>query len=177
MNLEHVMLGLLSLGPRTGYDLKKEIANSRILHWSGNSNQIYRALLQLSEAEMVTVEVVHQDKGPTKKIFSLTALGREKLRAWMTSEVEPPETRNGFLTRLLFAGALEHSETEAMILAYEQVLRVQKMVAVEERERRSGTDPATRAGYLASGIDDYAVRMLETEMDWLRKLRSRMPLD
>jgi DNA-binding PadR family transcriptional regulator len=175
MSLEYVMLGLLSLGPRTGYDLKKELAESRILHWSGNSNQIYKTLLALSHAKTVDCEVVHQEKGPTKKVFTLSPLGRERLKAWLISDAGLPEMRNPFITRLLFAGILDHRELEAVILDYESRLRIQEKVAAEYRARRGHETPGSREDYLNTCMDDYAVLLIETELAWLRKLRARLP--
>jgi DNA-binding PadR family transcriptional regulator len=54
MLINNAILGLLSYRPMTGYEIKKIIQDSSYMHWSGNNNQIYKALLELAEDGFVT---------------------------------------------------------------------------------------------------------------------------
>ncbi|WP_020431692.1 PadR family transcriptional regulator, partial [Paenibacillus riograndensis] len=74
----------------TGYDLKKLIQESSFLYWSGNNNQIYKALVELLNAGFVTNEVRHQDSSPSKKIYTITSSGLAELRKWVVAPPEPP---------------------------------------------------------------------------------------
>jgi DNA-binding PadR family transcriptional regulator len=49
MTINFAVLGILSYQPMSGYDLKKIMQDSVYMHWSGNNNQIYKALLELLE--------------------------------------------------------------------------------------------------------------------------------
>ena len=49
MDIQNALLSMLSVKPMTGYDLKKAMQESAYMHWSGNNNQIYKALLALQE--------------------------------------------------------------------------------------------------------------------------------
>ncbi len=106
MTIEYAILGILSLRPMTGYDLKKVMQESQFMHWSGNNNQIYKALLELLEQEYVENEVQHQDGAPSKKLYTITQKGREELAEWSASAPEIPECKKPFLTQLAFADAL-----------------------------------------------------------------------
>ena len=44
MIIDYAILGLLSWKPLTGYDVKRVMQDSPFLYWSGNNNQIYKAL-------------------------------------------------------------------------------------------------------------------------------------
>ncbi|MCG1013246.1 PadR family transcriptional regulator [Tepidanaerobacter sp. GT38] len=72
MSISLAILGLLSYKPMSGYDLKKIIQDSSFMYWSGNNNQIYKALSELRDKGFVTNEVIHQDGAPTKKIYKIT---------------------------------------------------------------------------------------------------------
>ena len=47
MTINYTILGLLESGDRSGYDLKKVMQELDFLPWSGNNNQIYKALVYL----------------------------------------------------------------------------------------------------------------------------------
>ncbi len=47
MQIDYAILGLLSWKPLTGYDVKRVMQDSPFLYWSGNNNQIYKALTKL----------------------------------------------------------------------------------------------------------------------------------
>ena len=100
MSIKHVILGFLSEAPLTGYDLKKKFSASDIFHWSGNNNQIYRALVELHQANLVTIEVEYQESKPPRKIYTVTGEGLAELRQWMLSTPELPQFRNTMLMQL-----------------------------------------------------------------------------
>lgn len=53
MTIEDAILGLLSWRALSGYNMKKLFEESPTLYWSGNNNEVYRALLSLHRAECV----------------------------------------------------------------------------------------------------------------------------
>ncbi len=118
MTINQVILGVLSFGSYTGYDLKKIIADNDILPWSGNNNQIYKALLELKDDGFVTSESILQDTAPNKKVYSLSVSGRDELRTWLLDETKLPEIDHPLLAKLLFAGVLLPAELAAMLDAY-----------------------------------------------------------
>ena len=67
MTIQLAILGLLSWKPSSGYELKKVFEDSPYLYWSGNNNQIYKSLLELQKADLISSETIHQDGAPSKK--------------------------------------------------------------------------------------------------------------
>ncbi len=166
------ILGFLSWRPQTGYDLKKLIAESEILPWSGNNNQIYKTLLELHRAGLVTVEVEQQEALPARKVYSITPVGQTELRQWVRSEPEAPGFRNGFLIQLLWADQLSAAELTDLLDRYErevnlEVVRVQEIL----RRRRGSPDRTSRETYLWSMLHENRIRGYQAELDWLRDLR------
>lgn len=140
MSIRFVILGLLSETPLTGYDLKKKIAASSVFHWSGNSNQIYKSLLDLSNDGLVTVEVQHQTSKPPRKVYSLTENGVDALTAWLTSDAELPQFQNSLLLRLMWADRLEPAALTRLLTAYADDLS-QHIALLQEQQRRENTSP------------------------------------
>jgi PadR family transcriptional regulator, regulatory protein AphA len=173
MSVRHAILGYLSWRPLTGYDLKKLFADSQLMHWSGNSNQIYTALVQLHRDGLVTAETEQQDSRPPRKTYSLTASGREALRSWVLSRPELPELHSTFLVQIAWADQLDASELDDLVGQYESALQVQ--IAMCREKIRRGTqspDRTAREQYLWRMAHDGRLRAWKAELAWARDLRT-----
>jgi DNA-binding PadR family transcriptional regulator len=168
MSIRYVMLGFLSEEPLTGYDLKKKFSASEIFHWSGNNNQIYRALVELHDEAWVTIEVQYQESKPPRKIYTITEAGRAALREWLLSPPELPQIRDALLVQLTWADQLAPGELDALLAQYEEELRVYVLM-LRERNSRNG-----QAGSLQRRIADHWLAFYQLELDWVRQLRQEV---
>ena len=126
MMIDYAILGLLSWKPLTGYDVKRVMQDSPFLYWSGNNNQIYKALMRLLENGFVTNEIQYQESAPNKKIYSITESGMSELLRWvMSEEPEVPEFKKTFLIQLSWAGCLEKEKVEELLARYEKIMTQQ----------------------------------------------------
>ncbi len=173
MNVRYAILGFLSWRPLTGYDLKKMFVGSLFIHWSGNNNQIYRALVELHREGLVTNEVQHQEKSPSRKIYTITGKGLSELRQWTLSSPEPLQCRNTFLIQLAWADQLEPDELDELLEKYEHEIYMQSLMTQEQKRRRL-LDPArtNREAYLWEMIAENRVSAYENELEWIRELRT-----
>ncbi len=146
MTIRFAILGLLSRQPLSGYDIKKIIADSASLYWSGNNNQIYTTLIQLNKEDLVAFEVITQDYVPSKKVYSITQLGLEELRKWLNSPIDPPEMHNTFLVRLTWADLLTKEELNNLLDNYEEEVRVQGLMIKEKIRRTDGNRGSKQPG-------------------------------
>jgi PadR family transcriptional regulator AphA len=100
------ILGMLTFGARSGYDLSKMVEQSIGHFFSPAKSQIYAELRRLVTLGFADVEHVNQTVRPNKRLYSITPEGRRELREWLeTSEVEPDSMRSPFLLKMFF-GAL-----------------------------------------------------------------------
>lgn len=100
------ILGMLTFGAKSGYDLSKMVEKSIGHFFSPAKSQIYSELRRLVTLGFADVEHVNQTVRPNKRLYSITSEGRRELRAWLeTSEVEPDSMRSPFLLKMFF-GAL-----------------------------------------------------------------------
>lgn len=96
-----VILGLLSVEPMSGYDLKATIDRSIGHFWSESYGQIYPALKALHEQGLV--ERTERSAGDRKRqVYHLTEAGRRTLDAWLSTSPEPRYVRNELLLRVFF---------------------------------------------------------------------------
>lgn len=172
MTIKYAILGLLSWRPFTGYELKKVIAESATMYWSGNNNQIYRTLVQLLEEGLVTNEVQYQENSPMKKVYSVTEKGLLELKHWVGSAPELPEFKNVFLIQLTWADLLNFEELNKLLLKYEEEVRMQLLMQ-QEKARRSTNAPqrTPREVFLGEMIATNIINSYENELNWVIKLR------
>ncbi len=172
MTIKYAILGLLSWKPFTGYELKKVIAESAAMYWSGNNNQIYRTLVQLLEEELVTNQVQYQENSPMKKVYSITENGLMELKKWVGSAPELPEFKNVFLIQLAWADLLSFEELNALLLKYEEEVRLQLLMQQEKARRGNNVPKRTpREAFLGEMVTANIIDSYEKELNWVIKLR------
>ncbi|MCB8978263.1 MAG: PadR family transcriptional regulator [Ardenticatenaceae bacterium] len=89
MKLEHYILGLLTINPSTGYDIKKHLdTEGRFARRRAPLSQIYTTLKRMLENGLVTFEEERRDGKPDLKIYSFTAQGEQFLIDFLHSPIE-----------------------------------------------------------------------------------------
>lgn len=100
------VLGILSIKPMSGYDIKKMIDLSIGHFWNESFGQLYPTLKKLEEEEFVTVstEVIGEKK---KKVYEITAVGRDALKKWLESSADTNQIRLESLLKIFFGFNVE----------------------------------------------------------------------
>ena len=184
MTIQTATLGFLTSRPRSGYDLKREFRDDPYLHWSGNNNQIYRTLLQLERDGLVDSRVETPERGPAKKVYSITDQGRARLRAELLQPPELPEVRNPFLASITFMdalradGTLSETEVAGQLQAYANLLETE-IVAWEERTRRlnageTSVAPDSKARVVLQAMHRRWIDYYEREKRWIDRLAGQI---
>jgi DNA-binding PadR family transcriptional regulator len=112
------MLGLLSLGPRTGYELRK-LSEESIQHfWRESYGQIYPSLRVLEEQGLVTrrPETGAVRGRPNRQVYAITEAGEDVLREWVRAPAKPEVPRNELLLKIFF-GRRVPAETNLLQIA------------------------------------------------------------
>jgi PadR family transcriptional regulator, regulatory protein AphA len=101
------LLGVLSLGPMSGYEMRQFMEQSTANFWTESFGQIYPALKQMLAEGLV--EVVSQEgEGQTaKKVYAITEAGSERLRTWLGVPARPSVPRNELLLKVFFGDRAE----------------------------------------------------------------------
>ncbi|MBT2513619.1 PadR family transcriptional regulator [Arthrobacter sp. ISL-30] len=106
--LEIILLGLLSTGDRTGYDVWKWLEeHGPFVGYTAKTSQIYRQLGKLVEWGWATPFPDPRSSGPDAKLYKITADGLAALQEWVESPYVPsPRPLDpDFQVRLRFAGS------------------------------------------------------------------------
>ena len=116
MDTKTLCLGVLCRGDATGYDIKKAFEEGPFAHFHVASfGAIYPALSTLSAEGLVVGTELAQEKRPDKKVYAITAKGRE---AFFDALITPPgddKVRSDFFFILFFAHLLPAPRLAALI--------------------------------------------------------------
>ncbi|NNF57644.1 MAG: PadR family transcriptional regulator [Rhodothermaceae bacterium] len=173
---EFAVLGLLALGARSGYDIKK-MADDALGHfWNESFGHIYPILKRLEQRDWVTKSVEPQEGRPDRKVYALTPAGHEALQEWFASPIEPVPPREELLLKL-FLGPL--TPPAALIEQVEQYRAAQREDLaqldglVKQVEREESNNPGLPFWLLTV---DHHRAMLRARLRWsadaLTRLRS-----
>jgi PadR family transcriptional regulator, regulatory protein AphA len=172
MDIQFTILGLLSWQSLSGYDIKKIISESDVFYWSGNNNQIYNNLITMHKADLISKEVRHQESLPSKKIYSITETGREKMQSWLLSDPELPETHHHFLIQLAWADMLSAGQLDDLLARYEEGVGVQlRMRQLQMNEPAVAPNRTPRESFLWRMIYEHSAAIYRHELDWVRLVR------
>ena len=158
--LDYVILAGLIRKPRSGYDLTRWIERETSHFFAIGHSSIYPALSSLQRDGLVEHEVVPSDKGPERKVYTLTKKGREALLTWAQEPAAEREVRDEQLVKALCYGflpeerALErlreekvsHERRLKMYEGFERELEVQLREGMISREAYLGTLLTLRRG-------------------------------
>jgi DNA-binding PadR family transcriptional regulator len=105
-----VILGMLAMRPRSGYEIKSFVDRSTRFFWAASYGQIYPELRRLSEAGLIE-GTDSPTGGRQKTVYELTRAGRHELAKWHSEPAEHFDYRDEALLKLFFAGAVapEHA--------------------------------------------------------------------
>src|SRR5918996_182781 len=111
----YVILGLLSKGPKSGYEIKSIVDRSTRFFWAASYGQIYPELRKLEGAGLIRgTDAPTGDRKRT--VYRLTRGGEEALRAWLQAPPEVLEMRHEGMLKVFFADALPPGERVRRLL-------------------------------------------------------------
>ena len=140
----NALLGLLSLGPMSGYDIRQLIPRSIGYFWSESYGQIYPGLKRLAAAGLVEKETKRQKGKPDRYVYSLTAEGRARLKDWLKLPAADVVPRSELLLKLFFGAHVSPSVNREHVTVFletqEKALKTYAAVGKALR-REEANDP------------------------------------
>jgi DNA-binding PadR family transcriptional regulator len=165
----HVLLGLLSAGPRHGYELKRahdaRLPRAKPLAFG----QVYTTLTRLARDGLVAPAGQGQAGGPERTSYALTEAGGAALDRWL-DEVEPPApyVASALLAKVVVALLVADADrARSYLVAQRQAhaARLRELTAIK-------TDPAASFGDVIAA--DFAIAHLDADLRWLRTTLDRV---
>src|SRR5688572_15584193 len=98
-----VILGMLAVEPRSGYDIKAIVDKSTRFFWAASYGQIYPELKRLAERGLIEPEA-EAEGGRRRTTYRLTEAGHDAFAAWIRDPELTHELRDEGLLKLFFVG-------------------------------------------------------------------------
>ena len=119
---QFVILGLLSEGPLTGYDIKKIIDLRFGFFWNESYGQIFPMLKQLSQDHLIElipdVDMSSSSSKREKNYYQITEQGRMTLLNWLEEPVETETVRFEILLKMYFSNEVDSEVMKKHINAF-----------------------------------------------------------
>ncbi len=106
----YVILGILSFGEFSGYDIKRRIENEIGHFYKVSNGQIYPVLKKLVLQKNATCVTEKGDGRPDRKVYTITEQGLAVLKEWLEND-----TGSELLLRLFFGSNLPISKNLELI--------------------------------------------------------------
>jgi DNA-binding PadR family transcriptional regulator len=164
-----VILGLLRLRPRSGYEIKQHVDRSTRFFWSASYGQIYPELRRLEDERLVEgAEEATGDRARTT--YRLTEEGRRVVREWLR---EPPKTfemRHEGMLKSFLADALPPSERAQRLLD----MRDQHLEKLERLREVEADIPVEGRQGSAYTVLRYGIEFNEWTAEWCERAARRL---
>jgi PadR family transcriptional regulator AphA len=161
----YVILGILGLGPHSGYDIKQLADLSTRHFWAISYGQIYPELKRLTASGLIKPK--DASRGTRQRtLYSLTAKGQQTLHAWVSNPASQSlEIRDEMLLKLFFADEMSQKETLRHLVA---MVRRHKEMAAGLREN----EPMVKAQphRMKYEVMKFGIAFHEWCADWFEKL-------
>jgi DNA-binding PadR family transcriptional regulator len=165
----YVILGMLRLGRRTGYEIKALVDVSTRFFWAASYGQIYPELARLEELGLVEGEE-DRTNGRRRKAYDLTPAGERALHEWLTSD-EPLhiELRHEGALKFFFSDALTPDEQLAQL---RHIRQTHEQIAAELR----AIEPADSEGKPPAPLLtlEFGIAYQEFLADWCERAERRL---
>jgi DNA-binding PadR family transcriptional regulator len=170
----YVILGFLSRGPKTGYDIKSLVDVSTRFFWAASYGQIYPELKQLERDGFVAGSDDHAG-GRRRRLYEITDTGRDSLRDWLRSGRPLHfELRHEGMLRFFFADAADRDEQIELL----------RTIAAEHRaireQLRDQIRPGAVAGTQESGAEfpvltvDFGIAYQDFIVGWCEQMERHL---
>jgi PadR family transcriptional regulator AphA len=173
MSLKHALLGILTVHPMTGYELKQFFDSSVQHFWNAELSQIYPTLKSLEEQGYVEKHVEVQEIRPNRKVYEITGTGHDEFARWVRAPQPPADLRDPFMIKLFFGSEMpledilvllrRQMQDQQMVLAFsETVLREKIRASVEHHQ-------SPRQGLFWTLTLEMAIAYRRAYIEWCEK--------
>lgn len=169
MDVKTIILGFLSYGEMSGYDIKQAFTNSIGFFYDASFGAIYPALRKLEEEGYVTKQEIIQSGKPNKILYRITESGKGTFLQEIQTPIVPAVLRSDMLVKIFFGKSRSQEEQQELI---ESCIEVQRQVLQQSK---------TTFNKLEANFDEYqrfcweyTIHHLETTITFLEQKSSSL---
>jgi PadR family transcriptional regulator, regulatory protein AphA len=170
MDIKTLCLGILTMGEASGYEIKKVFEDAFSHFYVAGYGSIYPALAELTRDGLVTVNNIEQHKRPAKKVYSLTASGRDSFNQALSETYPTHRVRSDFLVLMVFAHLLDSVRLNQIIDT--RVQDIERQIAeIESCVNEPDTCEAPPGGRFCAG---FGLAVLNAAKQYIHENRTQL---
>ncbi len=146
MALDHAILVSLAEKASTGYELTRRFDKSIGRFWTATHQQVYKVLARMESTGWIASTRISQDGRPDKKVYDLTAAGREELAVWIGQPAEPEAARSDLAVKIRGASFGDPAAVAAEVRRH-RALHSERLESYLANEKREFPDPSALTGH------------------------------
>lgn len=192
----HVVLGLLLDGPATGWDLARVVDRSIAHFWPLTRAHIYAELPKLAARGFATAAEVAQVGAPDRRVYEVTATGREAFGTWLSGvDLTEERGRQPLQLQLFFAAHVDAVRLAGLLHTWRERTEATERHCADILVARGvevdalpvltldTTPPGTaaRSAAVLAGLDPrgmtalFGLRRAQADRVWLTEIESTLP--
>lgn len=173
MATEHVILGVISLYPCSGYDIKTELETGGAGLFSGLSfGSIYPKLKELEDQGLIETRQSNTG-GRSRKLHELTPSGWQELSNWLaTPSAFPIPTQDELLLKMGFWGAARPEDRESLVELLE--MRREESLDFKTYLEQWSTNGVSSISEYGGLLLDYMLTRLDAELGWIERATAQL---
>ena len=173
-NTAAAVLGMVALGARSGYDVRRAAERSLRFFWALGAPQIYAQLKHLEKSGLIAGRDDARGER-ARRVFTVTAAGEAAMRTWIAAPdaAGALELRDPELLRLFFADAAGPADALASIGRMRR--RSDRSLELFRSEILPAAARTTQSGAaFPERVAAFGVELHEFIRDWCRRLEREL---
>lgn len=165
----HVILGLLSESPLTGYQIKKIIDTRFRFFWSESYGQLYPALKSLNASGLIEEIVTGEERKRSQNTYRITQDGFATLQQWVRQPIDRESVRFEILLKMYFSHLVDAEVMIHHLLKFQQThTRDLQILMLFESEMKTILDQHPNHPNVLRVID-FGQKVNEAYLNWSRE--------
>ncbi|OGT31499.1 MAG: hypothetical protein A3E87_04015 [Gammaproteobacteria bacterium RIFCSPHIGHO2_12_FULL_35_23] len=159
------VLGMLTSGAASGYDIKKAMSQSTDHFWRESDGSIYPIINQVLKEKLVSCKSQNLKSNKPKKVYSITPAGRRVLESWLTDDALLIQNRDELLLKIFFGWNVDPKVTIQRLEKFQYAVknRVEAYKVLTEKFEEAKASKESLYHFLTLKAGLYA---LESRLKW-----------
>ena len=172
--IEYIILGLLYVKARSGYDIKKLMEENISMFYKASNGSIYPALRKLEEKGFIEMGLEKLGQRE-KKIYQITKEGKVMFKKWLLEPISYNPSNMQECVKVFFLDFLEPIEREQVLRDLEEKLKqgLEELKAIEKQYAR---EEEIKNRYYRMSTLYYGIGICKETLRWCQYIRQEKPL-
>ncbi|MBI9050496.1 MAG: PadR family transcriptional regulator [Anaerolineaceae bacterium] len=176
--LKFALLGFLSYGPMTGYELKQRMDRSTTHFWHAKQSQIYTTLKAMEKDGLVESVIREQRERPDRRVYVITPVGTKELQKWLAEPLTELSPKKEHLVLKMFFSAHQDKQTTLTQLYTQLDLHQKQLVQYQQRAVKDIEQAAIEFPQLTGDVKmwkatrKFGERYEEIYVEWIEEMIS-----